>query len=369
MIIQTQLTLNRKYGGPARTVPALCGAIYKMRQDIVLYSSCSDGEGGRADTEAEYIRILDGGGYLSFHRALKNTTGCSLLHDNGLWLGSNYASYRFARDRGIPLVITPHGMLEPWALQHKKIKKRAAWHLYQKRILDHAVVLHATAEAEADNLRALGCKQPIAIIANGIDFPQTLPAEQERPGRTILSISRLHPVKGLENLLRAWSEVGRDGWNLIIAGYDENGYKAELQKLIRTLDLDGSVRIIEALDDAEKWQYYVDADIFVLPTLSENFGIVVAEAMAAATVPITTKGAPWKMLAERDCGWWIEVGVEPLVQALQESMDAGDRVRRDKGQIAQGIAQSEFSWDTIGKKMNRLYNWVLTGGDKPDFVV
>ena len=124
MIIHTQLTLNRSYGGPARTVPALCDAIYKIRRDIALYSSCSDGEGKGEFADGEFVTMLKNRDYQTFSRALINSKDCSLVHDNGLWLGQNYASYRFARYRNIPLVITTHGMLEPWALQHKKIKKK-----------------------------------------------------------------------------------------------------------------------------------------------------------------------------------------------------------------------------------------------------
>ena len=357
MIIQTQLTLNRSYGGPARTVPALCSALGELRQDIVLYTSCDNGEDRERFMGENSMKLLPNTGYRAFSRALRNGPNGSLIHDNGLWLGANYAAYRFARQRGIPLVITPHGMLEPWALQHKKSKKKIAWHMYQKRMLHYAEVLHATGEVEADNLRSLGFSQPIAVIPNGVEYPQVLPCPRQKG------------EKGLENLLRAWAQVVRDGWILHIAGYDQNGYGAQLRRLAEELAVNASVRITGALGDEEKWQHYVDADIFVLPSFGENFGLVIAEAMAAGLVPITSKATPWRMLEQQDCGWWIDVGVDPLVNALQESMGMGEREREQKAQRAQIAARTNFSWRNIAIKTNKLYHWMVAGGDKPGFVV
>ena len=255
-------------------------------------------------------------------------------------------------------------MFEPWALNNKKWKKKLAWWLYQKRILMNADVIHATSEREAQNLRKLGCQQDIFIIPNGVDFPETLPSPQKQEKKTSLFVSRIHKVKGLMNLLKAWEQINSEGWQLKIAGPKEDGHQDELEAYINQHHLK-NISFLGPLNDKEKWLEYVNADLFVLPTYSENFGVVVAEAMAAGLPVITTKGAPWKMLEDKQCGWWIDIDVEPLVEAMKEAMGLSDGEREKIGEIAQKLAYENFSWNKIAKEMNQVYDYILGKGSKP----
>ena len=149
-----------------------------------------------------------------------------VLHDHGFWLPSNHYIAEAIRQYRIPLMIQPRGMLEPWAMNHKAWKKRLAWNLYQRRDLESAAVLHATAEQEAESFRQLGLRPPIAIIPNGADLPEWRDrAYPKGTPRTMLFLSRIHQKKGLLELVQAWKTIKPSGWKMIIAGPDEGGFR------------------------------------------------------------------------------------------------------------------------------------------------
>jgi glycosyltransferase involved in cell wall biosynthesis len=183
-----------------------------------------------------------------------------------------------------------------------------------------------------------------------------------------LFLSRLHPKKGLINLIEAWSIVRPDGWDLTIAGPDDGGHRQVIEQLIRTHDLAASVRLVGSVPDADKWALYAASDLFVLPTFSENFGIVIAEALVSGLPVITTKGAPWSGLHQHGCGWWIEVGVEPLVDALTSAIRLSSCEREALGARGRAYIERDFSWAGITRKMLRAYEWLLDAGDRPSFV-
>jgi glycosyltransferase involved in cell wall biosynthesis len=293
-----------------------------------------------------------------------------LIHDHGVWLPTNHSAVVVAHQLGIPLIISPRGMLEPWAMNHKAWKKRLAWNLYQRRDLEFAAVLHATAEQEAENFRNLGLRQPIAVIPNGTDLPEwrNLPDPKGTP-RKMLFLSRIHPVKGLVNLVQAWKTVKPSGWKMIIAGPDEGGHQKIVEAAIRQAGLQDDFAFTGSVYGDQKEALYRSADVFVLPTFTENFGLVVAEALACGVPVITTKGAPWEGLQTHRCGWWIDIGVEPLAAALREAMNLPPDTLRDMGQRGRAYAEQNFGWPGIAEQMLSVYRWVLGQGDKPDWVI
>jgi glycosyltransferase involved in cell wall biosynthesis len=368
MILHTQVTLDRSYGGPARTVPALCDGLTNYA-DTALLSTITDAETDALFKQTSFtLYRAKSRSFRDFTDVLHRVNKIELIHDHGIWLPANMAAYRHATRHGLPLVVSTRGMLVPWALKQKWLKKKLAWHMYQKKILNYASVLHATAESEVEACRGLGFTQPIAVIPNGVEFPASLPEKQANHRKTILFISRFHPGKGLSSLLTVWKDLQNDDWQIVIAGPDENGHQATLEKQIVDLNLQ-SVSFTGNLSDDEKWQAYANADLFVLPTLSENFGVVVAEALAAGLPVITTKGAPWQLLEEEKCGWWIEIGVDPLRAALQEAMALSTTQREEMGKRGKEVCYERFSWNNIAQEMSRVYQHLLTGSEKPDCLV
>jgi glycosyltransferase involved in cell wall biosynthesis len=292
-----------------------------------------------------------------------------VIHDNGLWLPTNLLSALAAHRSGIPHMITPHGMLEPWAIQHRGWKKKAAWYGYQRSILKRADVIHATAPMEAQNLRDFDLSGPMAVIPNGVPLPDTWKQEpSSRRRRQALFLSRIHPVKGLPNLIEAWSRVQPDGWDLIIAGPDENNHRREVEETVQTHGLGDVVSFPGPVRGEDKWALYRESDLFVLPTHSENFGVVVAEALASGLPALTTTGAPWEILEEENCGWWTEPAVEALAAALQDAVQRSDEERLAMGRRGRGLVEERFSWEQVAQQLSGVYGWVSGQSPRPDCI-
>jgi glycosyltransferase involved in cell wall biosynthesis len=340
----------------------------------------------RPDANSVNLRLVDARrvGRLLFHpgfsstltRMLDEQTLPALIHDHGIWGSTNVAAWWAARSRRAPYVLSPRGMLEPWALEFKARKKKLAWLLYQQRIVESAAAVVATSEQECENVKRLFPKLPVAIIPNGVDLPApsdlrpagTSPAQR----RTALFMSRIHPKKNLRGLLDAWRTLPPallEEWRLVIAGPDEAGHGEEVAALVQALGLHGTVELIGAVGEDRKASVYQSADFFVLPSFSENFGVVVAEALAYGLPVITTTGTPWQELPRRGCGWWVGPDSESLAGALVQAMKHTPEERRTMGAVGSRYVQESFSWDGIGASTLALYQWVLSpGSTKPDFV-
>lgn len=311
---------------------------------------------------------------LPFRRELGRLMGTArpmLIHSHGLWVPLNHWAVSIGRRNDIPVVVQPHGMLEPWSLAHKAWKKKLAMALFQWRDLEEAQLLVATSSVEHENIRRLGLRQPVAIIPNGVDLnvgaiPATL-AQADRQ-RVALFLSRVHPVKGLLNLVRAWAQLAPVGWRLRIAGPDEAGHLEEVMVLVRALGVQNSVDYVGVVNGADKSALYKTADVFVLPTFTENFGVVIAEALAHGVPVITTRGAPWADLETYGCGWWVDIGVGPLVHALRQAMVLSDDERRAMGARGRDYVR-RYDWDGIAQQTIGVYRWVLGQGPQPDCVL
>jgi glycosyltransferase involved in cell wall biosynthesis len=170
--------------------------------------------------------------------------------------------------------------------------------------------------------------------------------------------------------MRAWKQMGPPSdWELVIAGPDEKGHTDELRREMRQLALDGVVRFVGPVDDDDKWTLYQSAELFVLPSLSENFGIVVAEALSAGVPVVTTTGTPWSVLREKEIGWCVEPEVDSLATALASATQMRTCDLREMGQRGSNWVRSEFQWDAIAQQMCQFYDWLDGGGAKPEFVV
>ena len=294
----------------------------------------------------------------------------SLIHQHGIWVKSSNTSAAFARSNKIPLIISPHGMLEPWPLQHHAFRKKIAMCLYQKRNLQQAVALQATCESEAEHIRDLGFTQPIAIIPNGVSIPEITSSDFEpNEQRTALFLSRLHPKKGIPMLLEAWSNINPPNWKLIVSGNNQGHHLDELKALTQKLGLSSVVSFPGHFFDKEKSDAFQQADLFVLPSHSENFGIVITEALAYGLPVITTRETPWQILEQKKCGWWVDASADAITTALKEAFQLEQTELHAMGQRGKGLVEEKFLWPKIAKQMLQFYHWVIDEGDKPDYVI
>ena len=292
-----------------------------------------------------------------------------LIHNHSLWMMPNVYPGRVARRYKIPYVVSPRGTLSAWAMTSGIRLKRPFWLLVQKPSLDAVTCWHATAQHEYEDIRRLGFRQPVALVPNGIDVPE-LPPKEASNLRTLLFLGRIHQKKGLDVLLPAWRAV-QDlflEWRLVIAGPDNGGYLARMQALADELGL-RRIEFVGPMYGRNKWLAYRNAELFALPTYSENFGLAVAEALAAGTPAIVTRGAPWAGLDERGAGWWIDIGVEPLAACLQRALATPADRLADMGRVGREWMQSHFSWALLGRRMAAVYDWILSGGPRPPDVV
>ncbi len=292
-----------------------------------------------------------------------------IIHNHSLWMMPNVYPGRIANHFGIPYVVSPRGTLGDWPFHHGSRVKRLFWPLVQKPSLKGVTCWHATSHSEYEDIRRMGFRQPVAVIPNGIDIPPAMAKRSDGP-RTLMYLGRLHPKKGLDWLLRAWSvtENKFPEWRLHIVGADKQGYLAELRNLAQSLALK-RVQFNDALYGEQKWKAYSEADLFVLPTRNENFGMVVAEALASGTPAIVSKGAPWSGLGTRQAGWWIDTGVDPLISCLEKALSSTPEDLAAMGQRGRAWMEREFSWDLVGERMVKSYNWVLGHEPLPDWVI
>ena len=265
------------------------------------------------------------------------------------------------------------GMLEPWALSQKRLKKRLGWEIYQRHDIARSAAVHATARSEAQNLRALGVKVPIALIPHGIDIPICLPkrpsARQDADGKTALFLSRIHPKKGLLELVEAWARLRAHEWRVVIAGPDQDGYRSVVEDAVHARGLQDVFAFAGPVYGEQKAKLLAQADLFVLPTYSENFGIVIVEALAHGVPVITTTGAPWAELPEAGCGWWVPTGVSSLAEALSEAFALSGSALADMGIRGRALVEARYTWPAIVRMHVELYTWILGGGQRPDILL
>jgi glycosyltransferase involved in cell wall biosynthesis len=292
----------------------------------------------------------------------------TLLHNHSLWMMPNVYPGAVARKYDIPLVVAPRGTFSAYAFASGSIAKRAFWPLLQRPALAAVTCFHATGQAECADVRRMGYRQPVAVIPNGIDVPPYAQVADNRI-RTLLYVGRLHPEKGIEYLLHAWAAVFPrfPDWQLRLVGPDIGSYSAKLKTLSEKLNL-RRVLFAGPLYGTEKQQAYRDAELLALPSPSENFGVAVAEALAAGRPVITTTGTPWQALIREQAGWWVEVGVDPLVGALTDALGQSPSVLAQRGQRGREWMTREFSWQSVGLRMEQCYRWIVNGGHPPSFV-
>jgi glycosyltransferase involved in cell wall biosynthesis len=342
----------------------------------------------------------------AMRRQLRIAEAPDIYHLHGAWLRAMHYGAVEAMRRKCPYVVELMGMYEPWSLRQKWVQKRIARWWFQDGILHNAACLHVNSRPEADHLRALGFKTPIAVIPVGVDLSQIQNAEMLKaeilksefnkagdqisafqnfsfqlfPDRKfLLYLSRLHPKKGLDLLIRSWAAVQRSrhsaldtrhsDWMLAIAGTGEKSYVDECRKLAEQLGIADQCLWLGHVDELQKSWLFTHAHCYVLPTSSENFGNTVAEALAHKTPVITTHHTPWVDLPKHRCGWIIDNTEAELCNALAEAMSINPATRQEMGVNGEQLIRQHYSLESVCKKVLAVYEWVRERGPKPDCVV
>jgi glycosyltransferase involved in cell wall biosynthesis len=354
------------YGGPARSVSRLAGILGEAGVDVGVWAP--DGSALVTPFLPDNLSVCRLGG--TEEEALRNFGCVNLIHDNGIWLPHNHRLAKLATSMSLPRVVSTRGMLEPWALNHKRWKKRLAWWFYQRRDLRSAALLHATAPSEASHLESLAVGRGIMMVPNGVDLLPTASFRFPSCGRkTALFVGRIYPVKGLPLLVEAWAKVRPSGWKMKIVGPDEDGHRAEVEALIRQAKLEADFEFTGALEGEALHRTYEEADLLILPSHTENFGMVVGEALAHGIPVITTHGTPWKLLETERCGWWMPVSADGLASALDDATRRSPEELTAMGERGRAVVVERFGWNRIAGEFISCYQWVLGAGAKPDCVV
>ena len=372
-IFMSSGSFSRSYGGPAYSVSRLGRALADAGAEVGLWAP--DGSAATSDVitgpvaagvTADRLQRLDG----TLAEALSGFGRPDVIHDSGLWWSHNHAISRHALQAGIPVVVSTRGMLAPWARAHKRWRKIVAWHHYQRRDLKRAAAVHATSPEEADHVAAASPGHIAILIPNGVDLPPDEATAATAPGsaprrapRRALFLGRLHPVKGLPLALEAWDRIRPAGWQLEFAGPDENGYRAVLEEIIANRGLQDIVRFSGPVDGPAKTALFQSSDLFILPSHSESFGMVVAEALAHGLPVVTTDAVPWPDLERLNCGWRAPVNVDALAAVLSVATGLSAPDRAAMGARGLELVRTDFSWESVAQRFLDLYSSVAGGSN------
>jgi glycosyltransferase involved in cell wall biosynthesis len=365
------------YSGPSYTVPALCRALAGCGVTVVLHTlgpsaaMTREGYEFRSHPQSPFIKRLGLSG--SMRRALLAALNdASIIHSHLLWtMPIIYpALLKKIRPTNCHLVMSPRGTLDPWDYNNHKLQKRIAWVMGQRMNLAASSCLHATAPMERDHFRALGLRVPVAVIPNGVDIPDLSQyAKIEQPRRRLLFFARIHAKKGLDILIQAWRNIqdAAPDWDLQIAGNPNGSHVDEMRRL--ALDI-GARRLtfLCPVTPEEKWQLYRNAELYVLPTRGENWGISVADALSFAVPTIVSKEAPWGGLETHNCGWWLDLSVDAFTECLRTVLQKDPLHLRMMGERGRAWMSRDFSWNSAAIKMQATYQWVTSGGTRPEWI-
>lgn len=381
-------SVSRRAGGMFGALRALSRVVLDEGYDLRVFGGeDADAQADRHNWLPVPLSVLPTAGPRSFGFQRGLTRALSdfrpdLLHVHGLWTYSSMVSMLWSRSKS-PTLISPHGMLNDWALKQSVWKKRFASLLYERAHLRQAVCLHALSDGEYEAIRAHGLQNPVAIIPNGVDLPD-LDLAAGRPdwdaripagAKVLLFLGRLHPIKGLNGLLRAFGKArqsrlpGADEWHVVIAGWAQGGYQTELAESARDLGISKAVHFVGPQFEAAKATSLRRADAFVLPSLSEGLPMAVLEAWAHALPVVMT---PQCNLSE---GFTLGAAIraDPTEASLVEGLAAlfalTDRERRVAGLRGRQLVSDRYAWERVGTEMASLYRWCFGAGKRPESVM
>lgn len=303
------------------------------------------------------------------------------LHVHGLWTSQSWRALRWARESARPYVVSPHGMLDAWALRRSGAAKRLACWLFETRHLKRAACLHSLCAAESAAIRAYGYRGAICEIPPAVEpasdgsAPATAPWRPVEAGRSVLLyLGRLHPKKGLPALVAGWAEARRqsrpltEAWHLVLAGWDEGGHAAELASLARASGVADSMSLVGPVLGADRSASYRAARAFVLPSLSEGLPLVVLEAWAHGLPVLMTEAC--HLPEGFDARAALRFPPEPggIARGLLGLLALSDGERAAMGEHGRKLVERRFSWSAVAPRFVAVYAWLAGAAPRPDWV-
>ena len=361
--------------GPAYSVPALCTALQNNGCTVTLYTLNPTPNKKynfitKGFKRSKFPTYSFGRSAEMYKQLLEDSEDIDIIHNHSFWMAPNIYAGFIAKKKNIPLINAPRGTMSQKALSMSKLKKQIVLKLGQQLAINQTVCFHATAVHETKDIKKQYPQKAIAQLPNGVDVPvlsKETSLNQER--NKLLFFGRLHSIKGIENLINAWGNLESQfpNWDLDIIGVGDTNYVGSLHVIIKNKKLN-RVSILDPVYGDDKMIVYQNADLYVLPSFSENFGMTVAEALANNTPVITTNQTPWKDLDKNNAGWSIDVGVDALEKVLAIALSKSKNELFDMGTNGRQWMMEKFSWDSIAKEMIATYKWILKKGNKPKCV-
>ena len=362
-------SIDPRFGGPSVSVPNLAAALAHTGHEVSLFATGTTGLNTSALPGLNYQPTpVRGSATLACSPELRRRLGATpadLIHAHALWQRPLHYAHQCAAKASVPLVISPRGMMSPWAWRHRRWKKWLAEKFIHPGAFAAAAGWHATSQDEADDIRAHGWRQPICVAPNGVAIPDepaltearaywhhACPDCASRP--TAVFHSRLHAKKRIVELIDLWLDVAPADWLLLIVGIPET---ISVDQLRGKIAARGGAERIAVFDGTQTLPPYAVARLFLLPSHSENFGMVIAEALACGVPALVTDTTPWQALNRNGCGWccaW-ETYRERLRHALATSHDELSL----RGQNARRWMQTDYSWARTASTLSAFYSQLL----------
>jgi glycosyltransferase involved in cell wall biosynthesis len=364
-------SLEARHGGPSKSVLGLAMALAQGGAEVELLTT---------DPGDSWQRCVGGLDIRAFHRDWPGSVCASaglvshlkavtadVVHHHSIWLRTLHYAHRTARRIGATLVVSPRGMMDPWAWKHHARKKAFARALIHPGAFEAVDGWHATSDQEAGDLRTLGFRQPVCVAPNGVAEPtaeetaasaahwrEIVPAWKERP--VALFYSRFHKKKRLLELIDAWLEAGPRDWLLLVVGIPEDYTPRMIDDYVLRSGNAGRVR---AYDGAGRPAPYAIASLFILASHGENFGLSIAEALANGVPALVTDTTPWSGLNATGAGWCVPWSKfeEAIRSATSESQDS----LRKRGSIGREWVLREFSWGKSARILSNFYAGLRDG--------
>jgi glycosyltransferase involved in cell wall biosynthesis len=360
-------SLETRHGGPSQSVRAVANHLALAGHRVELLATQEPGDtAAPAPDDRAAIRLfprippraIARSPQLCAHLA---ATPFDCIHHHSLWLRTLAYARATARRRTVPLVISPRGMMTDWAWQHRRWRKQLASWLVHPGAFAQASGWHATSPEEADDIRRRGFTQPICVAPNGVTPPEAAelaaaraawlelcPAAATRP--VALFYSRLHRKKRVRELIDLWAATPRGDWLLLVVGTPEDYAAETLAAEIAARGLSGGITV---LDGTGRPAPYAIASFFVLPSHSENFGLVIAEALAAGVPALVTDTTPWTGLAQAQAGWCVAWDAYPAALAGALALSRDELATR--GRNGRAWMVRDFSWSRTAHLLGEFY--------------